>query len=135
VLRNGGAGVGFVDVTATAIPALPGNGDDFRGDALAVRDVDGDGWPDIVVGTTEALLDANGNVVHRTRLFRGGQGLVFTLDTAFLPGEQADSGEAADILFLGDLSGRPDPSLVLLTDTTPQHSANGANLRVLDWNR
>jgi hypothetical protein len=134
VLRNDGPGHGFVDVTATAIPALPGNGDNFRGVALAVRDVDGDGWPDILVGTTESLTDAAGNPVHATRLFRGGPGLKFTLDNAFLTSEQSDSGEVNDIL-LGDLAGTTDPSLILVTVATPQHSVNGQALRVLDWHR
>jgi hypothetical protein len=133
VLRNTGSA--FVDVTATAIPALPGNGDNFRGDALAVRDVDGDGWPDILIGTTEPMTDADGNPLPRTRLFRGGPNFVFTLDTAFLPSIDKDTGEATDILLIGDLAGRADPSLVLLSNTTPLHSAGGEMLRVLDWNR
>jgi hypothetical protein len=133
VLRN--TGTAFIDVTATAIPALPGNGDNFRGTALAVRDVDGDGWPDILIGTTETISDANGNPLPRTRLLRGGPGLVFTLDTAFLPTVGTDTGEASDFLLVGDLAGRQDPSLVILSNTPPQTSAGGETLRVLDWNR
>lgn len=134
VLRNDGTGHGFVDVTLAAIPALPGNGDNFRGNALAVRDVDGDGWPDILVGTIESLADAAGNPVHATRLFRGGPGLKFTLDNAFLTSEQSDSGEVSDIL-LGDLAGTTDPCVILLTVVPPLHSVNAENLRVLDWHR
>jgi hypothetical protein len=134
VLRNDGPGKGFVDVTATAIPALPGNGDNFRGNALAIRDVDGDGWPDILISTTESLTDSAGNPVHATRLLRGGPGLVFTLDNAFLTSEQSDSGEANDIL-IGDLSGTTDPTVILVTVAFPQHSANGETLRVFDWHR
>jgi hypothetical protein len=133
VLRN--TGTAFVDVTATAIPALPGNGDNFRGGALAVRDVDGDGWVDILIGTMEPMTDAAGNPLPRTRLLRGGPGLVFTLDTAFLPTVDKDSGEATDIVLVGDLAGRPDPSLVLLSNTAPLNSAAGELLRILDWNR
>jgi hypothetical protein len=134
VLRNDGTGHGFKDVTATAIPALPGSGDNFRGTALAIRDVDGDGWPDILVGTTESLTDSSGNAVHATRLFRGGPGLKFTLDSVFLTSAQSDSGEVNDIL-LGDLAGTTDPSVILVTVATPQHSVNGESLRVLDWHR
>src|SRR5262249_37580503 len=61
ILKNTPSPTRFVDVTSTAIPALPGNGDDFRGTALAVKDVDGDGWPDILVGTTEQMTDSQGN--------------------------------------------------------------------------
>jgi len=133
VLHN--TGTAFVDVTATAIPALPGNGDNFRGIALAVRDVDGDGWPDIIVGTTEALVDSTGAALPCTRLFRGGPGLKFTLDTAFLAPVTADTGETSDLLLVGDLAGRPDPSLLLLSNTAPRASLSGELLRILDWNR
>jgi hypothetical protein len=61
--------------------------------------------------------------------------LVFTLDTAFLPTVDKDSGEATDIVLVGDLAGRPDPSLVLLSNTAPLNSAAGELLRILDWNR
>jgi hypothetical protein len=132
VLRNTGAA--FVDATATAIPPLPSTGDNFRGDALAVRDVDGDGFADIVVGTTEALADGAGVPIRCTRLLRGGTNLVFTLDSAFLPATSTDTGEASDLV-LGDLSGGLDPSLILVTKSTPQASVNGENLRIFDWKR
>ena len=134
VLRNDRTGTGFVDVTATAIPALPGNGDNFRGNALAVRDVDGDGWPDIVIGTLETLADADGNPIPSTRLLKGGPGLKFTLDSVFLRPASADTGEASDLL-LGDLSGAPDPSLILLSTIQPFASQDAQMLRVLDWKR
>ena len=130
-----GASTGFVNATASALPALPGNGDDFRGEALAVRDVDSDGWPDIVIGTTEVLADSGGAPLHSTRLFRGATGLKFTLDTVFLPSLSVDTGETTDILVLGDLSGRSDPSLLFLSTVVPAKSTNGDRLRVLDWNR
>ena len=135
ILRNDGASTGFVNATASALPALPGNGDDFRGEALAVRDVDSDGWPDIVIGTTEVLADSGGAPLHSTRLFRGATGLKFTLDTLFLPSLSVDTGETTDILVLGDLSGTSDPSLLFLSTVVPAKSTNGDRLRVLDWNR
>ena len=134
ILRNDGAGTGFVDVTSTAVPALPGDGDNFRGFALAIRDVDGDGKLDILVGTIETLADPGGAPLRATRLFRGTGGLKFSLDSAFLPPATTDTGEASDIL-LGDLSGTTDPAVLLLTTFTPATSGNGENLRVLDWNR
>ena len=134
ILRNDGAATGFTDVTSTALPALPGDGDNFRGLALAVRDVDGDGKLDILVGTLEGLADASGNPLRSTRLFRGTGPMKFSLDSAFLPPATSDNGEAADIL-LGDLAGTTDPALILVTPFTPTISQNGESLRVLDWNR
>ena len=40
-----------------------------------------------------------------------------------------------DIVFLGDLSGTTDPSLVILSSIQPLSSTNGQLLRVFDWNR
>lgn len=132
ILRNDGTH--FANVTSTALPALPASGDNFRGAALAVRDVDGDGFADILVGTTESLADAGGSPQRSTRLLRGGPGLVFTLDSAFLPGVQSDTGEAGDIL-LGDLAGTSDPTPILLTVAAPAQSPSGERLRVLEWHR
>jgi hypothetical protein len=134
VFRNSRPSAGFVDVTASAVPALTGNGDNWRGNALAVRDVDGDGWLDLLVGTVESLMDSQGNAMHATRLFRGGPGLVFTKDSAFLASEQTDSGEVNDIL-IGDLSGTTDPTVILATVGFPQHTTNGETLRALEWHR
>lgn len=134
ILRNDGPGTGFVDVTATAVPPLPGDGDNFRGFALAVRDVDGDGKLDILVGTVESLADPSGTPLRSTRLFRGQGGMKFSLDSAFLPPATTDTGEAADIL-LGDLSGTTDPAVILLTPFAPATSGNGEILRILGWNR
>jgi hypothetical protein len=135
VLRNGGPGVGFVDATATALPAIPGAGDDFRGNALAVRDVDGDGRLDIVIGTTELLTDASGAPRRATRLFRGGPNFTFTLDDSFLVAAGADSGQTSDILFLGDLSGLADPTLLLLSNVAPAGPTGRQKLRAFDWKR
>jgi hypothetical protein len=134
ILRNDGAANGFVNVTSTAVPPLPGDGDNFRGFAMAIRDVDGDGKLDIVVGTVETLADAEENPLRSTRLFRGTGGLKFSLDSAFLPAATADTGEAADIL-IGDLSGTTEPTLILVTPFTPAISADAENLRILKWNR
>jgi hypothetical protein len=137
ILRNDGPITGFTDVTASALPSVPLAGtanDNLRGTALVVRDVDGDGKLDILIGTTEALLTPSGQPARRTRLLRGGPGLVFTDDSGFLPPASSDSGEA-DELVLGDLAGNPDPSLLLITETVPAASPGGQSLRVLDWKR
>jgi hypothetical protein len=137
ILRNDGPVIGFTDVTASALPSVPLSGtanDNMRGTALVVRDIDGDGYKDILIGTTEALLTPSGQPARRTRLLRGGPGLVFTDDSGFLPAPTAESGEADDLV-LGDIAGNQDPSLVLLTETPPAASAGGQAMRVFDWKR
>lgn len=136
ILRNGGEGTGFVDVTAAALPSVPLAGtanDDLRGSALSVLDFDGDGLLDLVVGTTESLSNGTGGLAPSTRLLRGRAGLAFTSACTFLPAATSDSGEAGEIV-IGDLSGSAAPTIVLLTETHPARSADGNNLRVLDWN-
>ncbi len=139
ILQNRGRGTGFVDVTGAALPAFPtggptGTADNFRGGALTVRDFDGDGRPDLFVSTTDALVDASGAAVRRTRLLRNRGGMTFALENEFLPPATSDTGEA-EALLLGDVAGRPDTSLVLVTGSAPGTSPGRENLRVLDWHR
>ena len=61
-------------------------------------------------------------------------GITFSYAAGFLPAPSLDTGEAEDLL-VGDLSGGLDPSLILITESVPQTSAQGESLRVLDWNR
>ena len=128
----------FTDVTTQVLPPLSTNdNDDFRGGALAVRDVNGDGAVDIVVGTsvvgTGQLQDTDNNRIRSTRLFLGTPAtLAFRLSKGFLPAFSTDSGEADDVL-LGDLAGNPNPTLILLSEVTPTNSTNGEELRTDDW--
>ena len=109
--------------------------DNLRGQSLVVRDVNGDGDPDILVGTTSALLASNGTTpIRSTRLLLGGPGLTFRVATDFLPATSTDTGEADDLL-VGDIAGNPEPSLLLLTETPPATSPSSENLRILDWQR
>ncbi len=131
ILRNDAGH--FTDVTASALPALPtDSNDNFRGSALLVRDLDGDGRPDILVGTTEPLRDTGGTRIRATRLLLGGPGLQFRRGDAFLPAATVDSGEA-DELLLGDLAG--SPILLRLSETPPAASPGGAVLRADETRR
>ncbi len=138
ILRNdhnpvAGTG-GFVDVTSSSLPALPtDSNDNLRGGALAVRDVDGDGRKDILVGTTSSLVPNGGGAARpSTRLLLGQAGLTFRLATGFFPAASADSGEAQELL-LGDLAGTGRPSLIRLTEKAPGASPGTEHLRVQDW--
>jgi len=135
ILRNDGATVGFTDVTSAALPALSSSSNDnWRGGALAVRDVDGDGILDVLVATRERLQNGVGTAIRSTRLLLGVSGLRFRRADAFLAGVSVDTGEADDLL-LGDLAGTGRPTLLRLGEKTPRTSDGGANLRDSDWRR
>ncbi len=138
ILRNDGAATGFVDVSSSSLPTVPIAGtfdDDLRGGALRIGDVDGDGLPDILIGTNESLRAEDGTTfVRSTRLLRHGPGLTFTFDAGFLAPASVDTGEANEIL-LGDLAGSADPSLLILTEIPPATSPGSEFLRVQDWKR
>ncbi len=130
VLRNDGSR--FVDVGASALPALAG-GDDLRGSGLAVRDLDGDGRVDILVATPDARI-VGGSHVRSLRVLRQTSTWQFEHGDTYLPAATTDTGEA-DALLLGDFAGDGAPSLLLLGDSAPWRSPDGARLRVYDWLR
>ena len=135
MLRNDGAGSGFVNVTATAVPSVPLAGtrdDNLRGTALAVLDFDGDGVLDIVVGGTSAMTASSGGVARSTRLLRGGANFKFANANAYLWAPATDTGEAGELLVAALAPGGAN-SLLLVTDTAPAQSAGSEKLRVFDW--
>lgn len=135
VLRNDGSR--FTDVTSTAIPAVDRTlADDWRGDALAVHDVNADGFPDILVSTHESFTDGDGNAVPRLRVFYGGSGLVFKVSRGFQEPASVDTGDADDLVVVGDLGTSPVPVYLLLTESAPGTSpAARPKLRSQEWKR
>ncbi len=133
ILRNDGKESGFVDITSTALPALPVDSNDtFRGTALATTDINGDGVIDLVVSTSEELVDGDGFDIPSIRLFLGGPNITFTRVDQFLPA--TDSGEATDLV-IGDFPEVDGPTLILLNEGVPRTSAQGQQLRFFDWSR
>jgi hypothetical protein len=116
------------------LPSVPlaGTADDnLRGGALLVTDIDGDGWLDIFVGTTQSLRSSSGAAVRSTRLLRGSEGFAFTDASGFLAPVTVDTGEADDIL-VGDIA-HGCPTIVLVSETVPATSPDGESFRVFDW--
>ncbi len=132
VLRND-EGV-FTDMTATALPPLPAGHPPLRGRALAVGDVDGDGFPEIVVGTQDPRKDGSGATLRSTVILWGGPALAFSYHDAFSVAPGVDSGEVNAILF-ADFERDGVPALVLLSGHLPVNADGGARLRVEDWLR
>ena len=125
----------FTDVTSSAIPAVDSaTQDDYRGGALAVRDVDGDGKLDIVVGTTDAISGPGGVAAPRTRVLYGRSGLQFVRAPGFAERTAIDTGEADDILFIGDLAGSGSPVMMLVSSKLPAISpATAEYARTQEW--
>ncbi len=135
VLSNDGSA--FTDVTAASLPALPTTNDDnLRADALVVGDVDGDGVPDIVLGSVVPIRKNVGGALRSTRLLLGtASEISFRASSGFLPPLTDDSGEANELLFLPDLAGNDRASLILISETLPTKSRGTSFLRVFDWER
>jgi hypothetical protein len=136
ILRNDGSS--FTDVTSSALPAVgAGASDDWRSDAIAARDVDGDGRQDLLAATTSALYGAGNAPARRLRWFRGaaGQGISFTRPVEFQVPATQDSGEATDLLFAEDPAGSGSPLLLELGEVRPANSPSGRWFRAQEWSR
>jgi hypothetical protein len=134
VLRNDGSQ--FTDVTDAALPAIDAaTSDDWRSDAIAVRDVDGDGLQDLLAATSDALFGAGGSVARRLRWFRRGSGISFSRPFAFQVPADRDSGEATDLLFAEDPAGSGSPVLLELGESRPSSSPSGRWFRAQEWTR
>ncbi len=124
VLRNDGFGA-LVDVTLSVLPSIVG--DDWRADRLGAADLTEDGWPDLVVATSDLSVPATGSRVRILENVAVPGGRAFVDRTVDLmapprlvnPGLSneriGDSWTTLD-LWIGDLDGdggRPD---VIVTD-------------------
>jgi hypothetical protein len=105
----------FVDATADAVPAAP-PGTDFFGTVLALGDLDGNGSPELLVGSAYAPFDSvNYTYLTATRiLFNDGNG-VFTDATADRLGAFVHPRDRGQVTFaaLGDLDGNAGAEVVL----------------------
>jgi hypothetical protein len=126
----------FTDVTSTVLPApVTANADDFRGEGLAVRDVNGDGYRDILISTTEALRSNTGVNVPRLRVFYGSSAFTFALRPEFGVQATVDTGEARDLLFVPDLGGTGKERLLLVGDSVPATNPGSGVIRAQEWKR
>ena len=132
ILRNDGSA--FVDVTSTALPAVtPGADTVYRGRALAVVDIDLDGFPEIVVGT-ELPRTVSSERKSSSIVLWGSEGLVFTRNDDFAVPDTIDTGEMYG-LAVGDLDNDGNPALILVSETAPHTSTGGEALRAFEWAR
>lgn len=135
LLRNDGLGTGFTDVTSTAFPGISGaSNDTLTGDAIAARDVDGDGRVDILVGTVVPPTNGSGTSLRATRLLRNQGNGTWRAENGFLPSVAQQQGEAQHLL-LGDVAGSVEPELILVTETLTQTGVVRPSLRIFDWRR
>lgn len=126
----------FVDVTVSALPAVnAGSLDNFRGETIAVRDVNGDGRKDILIGTTENLTGPAGQTLRRTRLLAGSGTLRWSSAADFMVPLLTDTGETNHAMFVPDLGGTGNGPLLLLSNVKPSQSPAGEKARVLDWKK
>ncbi len=134
ILRNDGTR--FTDLTASALPAPDtAASEDYRGGALAVRDVNGDGIPDILVSTLDVITGSGGEARRSVRLFAGRPNLTFTQVKEFLPPGTADTGAATDLLFVDDLGGAGSNRLLLTQPSADPARTDQRRTRDFDWRR
>ncbi len=137
ILRNDGDA--FVDVTATALPELPGgSGGVLRGRAIAVADLDLDGNVEIVIGTSTAFTDDDEVALPSTRVLWGQGEMRWEFADDFVVPTSVDTGEVHALL-IGDLDVDGVPSILLFGEripmTSPGGALNPALFRVQDWLR
>ncbi|MCG3134674.1 MAG: hypothetical protein HMLKMBBP_01995 [Planctomycetes bacterium] len=139
VLRNDGSAsaVTFTNVTSSAIPLpLSSTGDNFRGNALLLRDVNGDTLVDILVGTSEELSNpSNGQAMRGTRLFTNATGLRFRLQQEFQVATATDTAEASEIFVVPDLGGAGLNPVLVTNIEQPRAPSSGGAMRAAEWKR
>lgn len=118
VLLNDGDGV--FTRRSGALPSYDANrGHDFEGDALAVADVNHNGYPDVLITRDDALVDPADSSAHlltAVLLDNDGTATLTDVSSARLPSAGDPEYLQADHAMLTDLDGDQIPDLVLSSD-------------------
>jgi hypothetical protein len=125
-----------VGTRSSGLQALEGNGlrpvvafdvPDGWAHAIAAADGDGDGRPDLVVGSGEGIRESVEDFEGFLHVVDRHGGVVWSTEESTLPGNGADGSIWG--LALCDLDGDGIDEIILGNDATPNHAANGPKVR------
>lgn len=124
VLTNDGTGT--LTRTSGVLPAVTATDvQQFQANALAVADVDGNGYQDIVL-TRDLPTESPASTFHRTAILLKNSGGVFTDGSAAaFPAASDPEYMQADHVYLADMNGDTQPDLILHSNTPLVSPATG----------